>query len=208
MEERIDLKKFFRIIKKRWMTIVLVTLGCFLITGVISLYVMKPAYEASENIVVGKLKKDNNSYGESQELNMLLSSTIDFIKSPTVLNSVKAQINIGDQKLNEKLTVQNSKNSQIVNVLIRDHDPDKAKLIAHTIAMTTVDKMNELFGVTDIDVLGGNNDGPTLEKVGSIELNLAIGITVGFLLGIGGAMVREHLDDSIHSDSDIEGYWG
>ena len=204
MEEKVDIKVFYQIMKRRIITIIMTILCVSLLTGGVTFYVMKPTYEATENIVVGKLKKDVKEYGESQELSMLLASTIDIINSPIVLNSVAKELKINDKKLDEKISVQSSRNSQIVKVTVRDNDLENTKLLAHTLAVTSVDKMNDLFGVTDIKVLSDESGDTSVEQIGSTALNMAIGIVIGLFMGIGLAMLREYFDDSIKDLKEVD----
>jgi capsular polysaccharide biosynthesis protein len=204
MNGEINLKKFLNIIRKRILTIIITVLCVSILTSVISIYFMKPTYEATENILIGKLVNDKSTYGDSQELSMLLASTMDFIKSPIVLNSVREELNINDDELEKKIVVQNNKDSQIVNVVVRDNDGEIAKDLAHTIAITSINKMKELFNVQDIKLLSDINGEPSVKKVGSVTLNIAIGIVVGFFLGLGLSMFREYWDDSIKDSKEIE----
>jgi capsular polysaccharide biosynthesis protein len=204
MDERTDLKRFFGIINRRKLTVIITLFFFLVLTACVSFFLMKPTYEATENIVVGKFKKEEGYYGETQEVYMLLASTKDFIKSPTVLNSVQKELNFKDKKLEEKIVVQNNKDSQIISVIVRDHDPEKTQLIAETIVKTTVDKMKALFEISDLKVLSTSEGSAELERVGSTSLNLAIGGLIGLFMGIGLAMLREYLDDSIKNINDIE----
>lgn len=204
MNEHIDLKTFFRIMKKRWLAIISTIICVFLLTLGLSIYVIKPTYEATENILIGKLTKKDGQYGDSQELNMLLASTIDLIKSPIVLNSVKKRFNLEDDDLEKKLAVQNNRDSQIVNVVVRGHDLDKTKEIANRIAKTTVNKMNAQFDVQDIKLLSDNDTDPSIKVVGSLSLNIAIGLVIGLFLGVGLAMCREYWDESIKNVNEVE----
>lgn len=204
MNEHIDLKTFFKIMKKRWLTIIFTVICIFLLTLCLSIYVIKPTYEATENILIGKLTKKDGQYGDSQELNMLLASTIDLIKSPIVLNSVKEQFNLEDDELEKKLAVQNNRDSQIVNVVVRGHDLGTTKEIANTIAKTTVNKMNAQFDVQDIKLLSDSDTDPSIKVVGSLSLNIAIGLVIGLFLGVGLAMCREYWDESIKNVNEVE----
>jgi capsular polysaccharide biosynthesis protein len=205
MNGEINLKMFLQIIRKRILTITITVVCLFLITFILSIYFIKPTYEATENILIGKLVKAEGTYTDSQELSMLLASTMDFIKSPIVLNSVQKDMNIKDQQeLENKIVVQNNKNSQIVNIVVRDHSIENAKELANTVADTSVNKMKEIFGVQDIKLLSDTNGEPSVKKVGSLTLNIAIGVVVGLFLGVGLSMFREYWDDSIKDAKEIE----
>ncbi|WP_053361530.1 Wzz/FepE/Etk N-terminal domain-containing protein [Bacillus sp. FJAT-27251] len=204
MDEKTDLKKFFTILKRRKLTVLITMLMTFALTACVSFFVMKPTYEATANIVVGKLKKEEGYYGETQEIYMLLASTKDFIKSPTVLNSVQKELGFTDSKLEEKIVVQNNKDSQIVSVVVRDQNPERTQNLTVAIVNTTVNKMKEIFGVSEIKVLASPEDSVGVERVGSAALNLAIGGIVGLFLGICLAMFREYWDDSFKDAKEVE----
>ncbi|MGG3468159.1 Wzz/FepE/Etk N-terminal domain-containing protein [Neobacillus pocheonensis] len=208
MDERIDLKKFFRIIRKRIVTIIVTVICVSLITVGISLFILKPTYDATAGIIIGKLTKDDGNYSDTQALSTLLATTMDLIKSPIVLNSVQKELDMNDkdlEKLEEQIVVQNNRNSQIVNVVVRDHDENEAKKRADIIANTSVNKMREQLNVQDIALVNGD---PSIKRVGSLTLNVAIGIVIGIFLGVALAMFREYWDDSIKDVKEIEGIGG
>ncbi|MBN8235209.1 hypothetical protein JF544_08095 [Halobacillus kuroshimensis] len=204
MEENMDIKSFLAVLKRRMVTIMLVSSCLFLLACAVTFFVMKPTYESVENLVVGKLNKEDSEYGESKDLNMLLASTIDIVQSPNVLNAVSREFNIPYDELKEQIVVKNSQDSQVVSILVRGEDPDEVSQIANFTALTTVQKMNDLFEVKDILVLNDSSGENGGEQVGSQLVNLVIGLVVGLLAGIGGAVVKDHLDGSVQSASQLE----
>lgn len=204
MNEQITLKMFLHIMRKRILTILITVLCTSLLIATLTIFVIKPSYEVTESIFIGKLVKEDSGYGDSQEVTMLLASTVDFIKSPVVLNSVQKELKIQNDELEKKIVVQNNKDSQIVNVIVRDKDRDTARKLAKAIAVTAVNKMKELFGVKDIQLLSDASGEPPIKKVGNPALNIAIGTAVGFFFGVALAMFREYWDDSIKEEKDIE----
>lgn len=204
MDDKTDLKKFFVMLKRRRVIIAVTMLSFLFLSVIATFFVIKPTYEASENIVVGKLKKEEGYYGETQEVYMLLASTKDFIKSPTVLTSVQKELEFKDDKLEEKIVVKNNKDSQIVSVIVRGKNPEQTRLIAETTVVTTVNKMNMLFGVSEIKVLADSEGQAEVERVGSNALNIAIGSIIGLLFGVGIALLREYFDDTIKDSKEVE----
>lgn len=203
MEERIDLKKFLAIIKKRFLIVCLTAAVMLSLTVLMTVYIMKPTYEAKEFILVGKLQKSDGEYIDSQNINRLLASSIDFIKSPIVLNTVAEKYSLGDEdKLEEKIIVQNSKDSQIINIIVRDSDAEFAKDLAGFTAQTSVQKMNEIFKVNDFKVM--RNGETHTSTISNPILNIAIGLFVGLFAGIALAMIREYFDDTVKSAEEIE----
>ena len=130
MNEKMDVKRFMNVVKRRFLTILLVAMTLSLVTAAVSVYVLKPTYEVTHNLVIGKLNKDDSVYGENRELNMLLASTIDFIQSPSVLSSVREDFAIPYEELSDMIVVRNTEDSQIVNVTVRSSDPNEAEKMA------------------------------------------------------------------------------
>jgi capsular polysaccharide biosynthesis protein len=205
MEQQIDLIKFFQILKNRAVTIILTTLFVALITVIISFYFVKPTYEATEYIIVGK-EQNENSFTENQELIRILASAVDLIKSPIVLNAVNAELGNGDslKKLEEKISVQNNKDSQIIHIVIKESDPDKSKQIAYTIGNVSVKKLNDLLNVKNLKIVSKSESDISVKQVGNPLINIAIGLFAGLFLGIGLGMLKEYLDNSIQDVLEVE----
>lgn len=200
-----DVSSFLKVMKRRYVSILSVTIGVLLLSVIVSMYVMKPTYEVNENLVIGNLNK-TEEYSETQQLNMLLASTIDFIKSPSVLTDVSRESGLSSEEINEMMIIRNTEDSQIINVIVRHENPETAEEISGLLAETTVDKMTSLFGVQDIVALNDPTENSQVQQVGGVLLNLSIGLAVGLLAGIGIAMFREHMDDSLQSSKEIEAF--
>lgn len=200
MKENMDLKTFLNILKKRYISLFLTVVIIFSCTIFIVTYVMEPTYQASESLLVGVFK--NKDAQEMQEVTRIVASTSDFIKSPVVLRKVEKDLNIKD--IAEKIVVSNNYNSQIINITVRSEDPKFAETLAHIVALTTREKMNELLNSEDITLLSGPDESASLKRVDSPVMSVAIGLMVSIFAGITLAMTREYLDDSVGDILEIE----
>ena len=54
MEEELDLRQYWEILRKRWLIVVAVPLIAALSSGLISFLILKPVYQASTTLIVGK----------------------------------------------------------------------------------------------------------------------------------------------------------
>ncbi|KZE64050.1 hypothetical protein AWM68_13160 [Fictibacillus phosphorivorans] len=205
MEQRIDLQKFLQIVKNRAVTILVTTLFIASIAVIASIYFVKPSYEATEYIIVGK-EQNENSYTENQELIRILASAVDLIKSPIVLNAVRAELDNQDslKELEEKISVQNNKDSQIIHIIIKESDPERSKQMAYAVGNVSVKKLNELLNVKNLKIVSKSETDISVKQVGNPLFNIAIGLFVGLFLGIVLSMLREYLDNSIQDESDVE----
>ena len=58
MEETIDLREYFGIIKKRFWIIALITVIAAVVSGIISFFMLKPVYEAKSTLIVNTEKNE------------------------------------------------------------------------------------------------------------------------------------------------------
>jgi len=205
MEQRIDLKKFLQILKNRAITIMVTTLFVTAIAVIVSMYFVKPSFEATEYIIVGK-EQNENSYTENQELIRILASAVDLIKSPIVLNAVSAELDNQNslKELEENISVQNNKDSQIIHIVIKESSPEVAKQMAYAVGNVSVQKLNDLLNVKNLKIVSKSESDISVKQVGNSLSNIAIGLFVGLFMGIGLGMLKEYFDHSINDPSEVE----
>ncbi len=69
MEEQVRrLDELFEALKKRWLMIVTVTLIATIISAALSFFVIKPKYEATTKVFIGKDEGDNQAYNQNDVL--------------------------------------------------------------------------------------------------------------------------------------------
>ncbi len=91
-----SIKDFQQLLKRRFVTIIL-TMCCLTASLVlISMYVLKPSYQYSTQILVGNLDEFNkeNSTNKTQENKQLVTSYVDILKSPLIISTVKKTLKL------------------------------------------------------------------------------------------------------------------
>ncbi|MGD6846231.1 YveK family protein [Rossellomorea aquimaris] len=204
MREQMDIKEFFRIFKRRLATIIITTICVSLLSGAAIFFLLKPTYEAKEYILIGNFGHDGEVYTDTQTINRLIASTVDFITSPIVLETVQDQFNLTPEEMEERITVKNNSDSQIISIVIRDTDMERSSDLAHLLASTSVEKMKSSLEMEDITMLNKKEGANKPEKVGNPIVNLLIGTMVGLFCGIGLALLKDHWDDSVQGIAHIE----
>ena len=209
MNEKMKIRNFIRILKKR-MLIIILTIIC--INGLIiisSMYLMNPVYQYSTQVLAGSLdlEKTEDSINKVQENRQLALSYVDIIKSPPVIIGVKEELNlkISSYDLVKQVSVTNRDNSQIITISVKDYNPELAKAISLSVARQSISKFKDYTNVNQISIL---NDS---EVMGVAELLfpkpkfiIAISIVIVFFAGIGLALLRENFDDASYSDRELE----
>jgi capsular polysaccharide biosynthesis protein len=204
MREQMDLKAFFRLLKRRVATILITTLCVSLLSSAAVFFFLKPTYEAKEYILIGNFSHDGEVYVDTQTINRLIASTVDFITSPIVLESVQDKFNLSREELEERITVQNKEDSQIISIVIRDTDQERSRELAHLLAASSVEKMKSSMEMEDISVLNKKEGTNNPEVVGNPLVNMLIAAMAGLVCGIGMALLKDHWDDSVQGIVQIE----
>ncbi|WP_347548506.1 Wzz/FepE/Etk N-terminal domain-containing protein [Pseudalkalibacillus hwajinpoensis] len=209
MEETISLKEIFAVLKKRLSLILLITLLATATSGIVSYFLLTPIYQTSTQILVNQKADTENGFDYNQvKTNVELINTYNvIIKSPTILDQVVEGLNLdmstGD--LNEKITVSNAQNSQVVSIEVKEPDPAQAVKIANTTAEVFEKEISNIMNVDNVSVLSEANFEGTPSPVNPKPvLNMAIALVVGLMVGVGLAFLLEYLDNTIKDENDIE----
>lgn len=148
MKQEISMKDFQQLLKRRIVTIIL-TMCCLTVSLIlISMYVLKPSYQYSTQILVGNLDEFNkeNSTNKTQENKQLVTSYVDILKSPLIISTVKKTLKLeqSSHELAQKISVVNMDNSQIVTVTVKDSDPIIVKEIVKSLAEQSQKAFNSI----------------------------------------------------------------
>jgi len=206
MQDKIQLKDFFRILKRRWLTMLLVIIIASMSITTICFYLLKPTYQASTQVLVNQATSKNvDEIANITQLNtQLISSYIDFIKSPMIINGVKDELKltISNKKLSEQITIDHNENSQFVTITVRNESSKTVSEIANKVALLSKDQAIKLMKGSSIQVL--TEPSQSLKVFPKPLPVAAITILVSLLVGIAGAMLREYLDNTVRSEQDIQ----
>lgn len=209
MEETISLRELIQTLKKRMSLIIILTLMAVLVSAAISYFVLTPIYQSSTQLLVNKSKDDQQSFnvGEVQTNLQLINTYNVIMKSPAILDIVidDLKLDMTTKELNEKITVQSEKDSQVVNISVQDEDPKQAAAIANKIAEVFQTEIVKIMNVDNVSILAkaelGENPSPIKPQP---LLNIAIALVVGLMAGVGLAFLLEFLDNTVKTEQDIE----
>lgn len=213
LEETIGLQEIVKIIRKRLLLIIILTVITAGIAAAFSFYVLTPIYQAQTQILVNQNNNMKEAYTWSQmETDLQLINTYNvIITSPVILNPVieKLELDVTPEILMNQISVSNESDSKILNITVTDSEPSQAVEVSNTVAQVFKEKIPQLMSVDNINILSPAklSENPIPIKPNKI-VNILIAVVIGLMLGIGVALLLEFLDTTIKSEKDIEGLLG
>lgn len=208
MEETISIKDIFNTLKKRWILIVLITIGAALISGSISYFVLTPIYQASTQILVNQKDTENQLDVTKLSSNIEIIKTYSvIIKSPAILEKVIDQLDLEQSvtSLSNTMTINSQDNSQVFSLTVENSDPALAVTIANTVSETFQKEIKNIMNIDNVSILAKANlpDNPAPVSPNSL-LNIAIAVVVGLMAGIGLAFLLDYLDNTVKDSKELE----
>ncbi|MBV4425505.1 YveK family protein [Clostridium tyrobutyricum] len=208
-EMTLDLQDFFYIIKKRLKLIVLITLGCAVITGLVSVFLIKPTYEASSSIIVGKptnnIKTDNNDVMMYQNL---VKTYAQIAQSDSVAKAAlnKLNENITLDQFQKMVSVTPQEGTQILTIKADSKDPNEAAKVVDTMASSFISESKKVFPTGgDIQIMDRAQI-PNKPVKPKKTLNVAIAFFLGLIVSVGISFLLEYQDNTIKTEDDIDRY--
>ena len=212
MEETIDLREYFGIIKKRFWIIALITVIAAVVSGIISFFMLKPVYEAKSTLIVNTEKNEETQMitGDQFSVTQKLAVTYgEIIKSRAVLEDVIKNLKLDNEyeELANNVTVSPVKDTQIISISVQDTNKQKARDIANEIPKVFAKEAKRITKANDIQVI----DKAILPKDAvkpNKMMNIAIAAVLGMMIGLFIVFLIEYLDNKIKTPQDIEKHLG
>ncbi|HBW37321.1 YveK family protein [Desulfosporosinus sp. BICA1-9] len=212
MEEKIELRQYWDVLRKRWMIVVALPLIAALTSGVISFFVIKPVYQASTTLIVGKKASESGQAAVQMldnsvlQANQQLAKTYAMIaQSRTVEQNVITDLNLPltVEGLDSMISINPVKTTEILEIQVTNTNSELAASIANTMAQefskAVIDiKKVDSVSIVDTAVIPDKPIKP------SKTLNVLIAFVVGLMASVGLVFLLEYLDNTVKTSSDVE----
>lgn len=209
MEETIDLREYFFILKKKMWLIGLSAIVCGIISGLISFFVLTPVYEANTSLIVNKeVENEMTQMSTSDDLNFVQKLAVTYgeiIKSRTVITSTISKLNLDMtyEELLESISVTNVDSTQIIKISVKNTSPVIAAKICNTIPeifSTEAQRVVKASGVEVIDKATIPENPVKPNKT----MNIAIAMVLGVMVSVFLIFLKEALNTKVKEPKDIE----
>lgn len=214
MEEEItlDLKELFAILRKRIKIIVAITLVSTIIAGILSFLVIKPTYEATLSVFIGKTsdaKEDRVSYDNSDIMmyQKLVKTYAKIATSSDVAEKTAAEVNksLTGKDIEDMVKVTPQQDTQILDIKVQSKDPNEAKEIVEKLTTIFIAKAEKVIPNGNVQILDKAKVPENPVKPNK-KLNVAIAFFLGLMVSVGIVFVMEYMDNTLKTQEDVEKY--
>jgi capsular polysaccharide biosynthesis protein len=198
-----------------WQRLPVILLVAVVVTGLVVAFnlVQTPIYEASSKVLIveqrGKDAADQPLSSQVDGLDQLALVMTEVVDSRRVAEATvdKLGLDIPPGKFVKNLSAEQVTETPFINIMYKDTDPQRAKLIANTVPEVLPDQ------VADVNI---GTAGPITAKVFDPAFtpshpaspnplrNGFVALVFGLILGVGLAFLLDYLDDSWRSPAEVE----
>lgn len=207
-EELLSVRDILHVLRRRLWIIVLVAAICTLAAVGFS-FLKTPVYEASISVLVGQdqgVVSDNPA--EAQGLSQVTQTIAELAQTRTIANVVieEMDLSVTPEQFLGNMTVEQTPETQVVQISYTDPDPDRAASIANNTGEALSEQVSEVSAEANAVTATVWERAATPESPASPEplRNGALALVFGLMLGLGLAFLLEHLDDSWRSPEEAE----
>lgn len=205
-----DWHKFLRIfLKKIWIVIMIITI--FVSLASISLFKIKPEYQASTRLFVLINSRENIdvnqiSYEDLMASQVLVKNYKELIKNRSVTSEViqKLQLNgVTDDELAEKIDVELIPDSSMLGISVQYENQELVADIANELSMALIQRTSELFNMKNVSMVDKAvvTEKPVYPRP---LLVISFGFLAGIVLSLGLVLVLVYYDDTVDKLEEVE----
>ena len=219
MEEVVKVEDIIKTVKNGWKIIVTITIVCTLIAAIISYFFIKPKYETSVKVFIGKktavehkgYQNSNNIGYDSSEVSMyqnLMETYAQVITTRDSIGLALKSIGLSDNQANvdgvlNGLSVIASQGTQILNITYISTNKNEMVPIVNSLTKVFINQSKKLISNGNVEVIEAAQV-PNKPISPNKTLNTIIGFIIGLILSLGIVFLVEYLDNSVKSSEELE----
>ncbi|MGU8248926.1 polysaccharide biosynthesis tyrosine autokinase [Clostridium perfringens] len=206
MEQKIEIKEYLQLIRKRMKIIVAIVIASILIVSIKTFFFTTPIYEAQTTITI------NNLLGQQTQLtkedinyNQLLGETYKpIVKSRKVAEEIKKNLNLEEDyhAISNSIDI-NSVSGPVMNITVKNADPKVAREIANEVPIVFGDELEKIAKVNGVQVIDEALL-PTQPISPNKFRNLFLGGIIGVVIAIFVVLLLDYFDNKVKTPEELE----
>lgn len=207
MEEVIDLRELYMLLKRNLLLIISVTLIAMIIGAIVSFFLITPVFEASATMIVNKSENTGSrdvTYNDLLLTQKLVKTYSVIMESDMVLNRVieALKLDIDTDQLRGMLNISGINDTEVIRIKVSSVDPQLAANIANEITRQAPEEIIRAVKAGSVEVIDPASV-PTKPVKPRKAMNTAIAGLLGALVSIGAVFLKYYFDDTIKTEDDI-----
>lgn len=206
--EVIEIREIVEIVKKYIKLLLIVPIIFAILGAAVSIYFIKPVYEASTTLIVSQSKDSDEAMnkGDVDLSKSLIYTYAEMAKSNTVLDNTKKSLNLSELN-GDTITVSPVKDTQILKIAVQNTDSKLATDIANTLVEEFTLEISRITKTENVSVVDFARVPKNPIKPNKVMNTIIAGI-LGEMLILLIVFLKEYLDNTIKTEKDIEKYLG
>lgn len=210
-ENTISLQEIAYALKKRWKLIALITIAATLVSAILSFFVIKPQYEATTKLFIGKQEsQDNNAYNNNDVMmyQQLMKTYAELAKTSDLVTKAVKSADLDYNQKDIKAILKNlnatpSAETQILDLSFKGGNPKEVLKLTEAITNEFISESKELIPNGNVQVIQ-KPQLPEKPVSPNKKLNIFIAFVLGLMVGVGVVLLLEYLDNTFKSREDLE----
>ncbi|SCJ97291.1 Capsular polysaccharide type 8 biosynthesis protein cap8A [uncultured Eubacterium sp.] len=206
-ELEIDLKEIFLVLRAKIVVIIVTALIGAIAAGIFSFFIVEPMYSSTSKVYILTQSTSITSLADIQLGSSLTSDYMELIKSRPVVEKVikNLDLDMNYEELLGELTVETPTDTRILKIIVKDHDPRMAMVIADEFASVSRKQISEIMKTEEPSIVEKAHlaDQPVSPNK---KMNILIGFLLGAFLSMLVIIVLHLMDDTIKTQDDVEKY--
>lgn len=206
-EQVISIGEIFESLKKRWLMIVAITIAAAVAAGIFSFFIIKPQYEASTKVFIGKEEGSDQAYNQNDVAmyQKLMKTYSETIKTKDLIDRAldKTNTELTAQDVLANLTVVPVADTQILQIKFKGLDKVEVKNVLDSITAEFIETSKTLVSNGNIRILE-TSEVPEKPISPNKVMNIAIAFLLGLMVSIGLCFLLEFMDNTFKNKEQLE----
>ncbi|MDM0611816.1 Wzz/FepE/Etk N-terminal domain-containing protein [Clostridium perfringens] len=210
-ENTISLQEIAYALKKRWKLIALITIAATLVSAILSFFVIKPQYEATTKLFIGKQEsQDNNAYNNNDVMmyQQLMKTYAELAKTSDLVTKAVKSADLDYNQKDIKAILKNlnatpSAETQILDLSFKGGNPKEVLKLTEALTNEFISESKELIPNGNVQVIQ-KPQLPERPVSPNKKLNILIAFVLGLMVGVGVVLLLEYLDNTFKSREELE----
>lgn len=206
-EENINISEILDALKKRYKMIIAITLAFTIIAALVSFLVIKPKYEVTTKLFIGKQESKTEKYDNNDVMmyQKLLTTYAEIIKTDDLMDKAlkKGNIDKETKDIEASLKVTPRADTQILEISYTGTNKEEAVDIVKNVTDEFIKESKNLIPNGNIQVIEKAKI-PENPVSPNKKLNILIAFVLGLMVSVGLALLLEFMDNTYKSKEDLE----